>query len=279
MSYQLTYQLTVQPLAASAVIITATADNVNAQNSVLVDNLGFYDTLSLVRVVDSIEYPIRGATNVAVTGLSQLAIIDFESPLDVAVFYRAYLDDGTAQAVSNTVTIVTDGQTFWLKDVILGSFSTKVRVESMSDISRPANVLGTYKVLGRQNPVVVTDVRAGRTGTMVLTGFDEGENEDIIAILASGNTLLFQAPGNSQFPDMYFQAGDITEAWRGVSSTPYHSWTIPFTETDPPSEAAFSLDFNSWLLVTQFDTWQDVLNRRATWDAVFVTPFSDNDLL
>jgi len=278
MSARLTTQLSFNLLSAGSVSVNAIVDNPNAQNIVTVTGLGFYSNLSLVRVVNSVEYPIRGATNLATNGTDTEIVFDFECPLDVPVLYRAYLD-GSLSVDGNTVTITTDGRTFWLKDVILGSFSCKVNVESMSDVSRPANVVGTFKVIGRANPIIVTDVRQGRTGTMVLTAFSTGDITAIHNIMASGNTLLFQAPGSANFPDMYFQAGDLTETWHGTASSPVHSFTVPFTETDAPSQQAFTLASNSWLLVTQFASWQDVLDRRATWEDVLLSPFSDSDTL
>jgi hypothetical protein len=153
-----------------------------------------------------------------------------------------------------------------------------VHIESMSEVVRPASVLGTFNVLGRKNPIIITDVRGGRTGTMVLTAYTTGDNIAYSDIIMSGNTLLLQCPLSAGFPDMYFQAGDVVESWNGgTASNIIHSWTIPFTETDAPSQSSISLDFNSWLLVTQFGTWSNVLARRATWTDVFTTPYSDAD--
>lgn len=278
MSALLTQLLTFPLLDQQAIIITAVADNSNAQAQITISNLGFYSDLTLVRVVNSVESPVRGATDINVSGLTTFVIFDYEAPLDHSITYRAILDGGFT-VESNAITIATDGMTFWLKDVILGSFSAKVKVESMSDVVRPANVLGTFKVLGRQNPILVTDVRQGRTGTMTLSAFTAGDSTAIINILASGNTLLFQAPGSANFPDMYFQAGDVTESWRGISSDPLHSWQIPFTETDMPSGTALSLAANAWLLVAQFESFQDVLDRRLRWEDVLLTPFSDSDTI
>jgi len=260
------------------VSITVTPDNTFAQNQITVNNVGFYSTLTITRIVDGFESVVRGGTNVNVNGLSSFVVLDYEAPLDVPVTYRASFDSGFS-VTSAASTIVTDGVTFWLKDVILGAFSTKVKVEEMDPVVRPANVLGTFKVLNRKNPIIVTDVRQGRTGTMTLSAVTPQDSKNITNILDSGNTLLFQAPGNAQFPDMYFQAGDVTETWRGVSSNPVHSWQIPFTETDMPSGTALTLASNSWLLVAQFQSWDDVKNRRLTWKDVLLTPFSDLDTL
>ena len=276
MSAKLTKQLSFGLLDSGNVTIVATVDNANAQNQIVVNGAGFYSGITVVRVVASIESPVRGATNVAISGASTIAFTDYEAPLDVPVKYRAYLDS-TFSVDSNTVTITTDGRTFWLKDVILGAFSCKVKVEAMSDVVRPANVVGQFKVINRQNPIIVTDVRQGRTGTMTLSAFSTGDISAILNIINSGNTLLFQAPASANFPDMYFQAGDVTQTWRGTSSALIHSFTIPFTETDMPSGTAFTVAGNNWLLVTQFGTWQNVEDKRLTWLDVLETPFSDND--
>jgi len=276
MSVKLTQDLSFSLLNTGNITVVATVDNVNAQNQLVISGAGFYSGVSVVRVVNSVETPIRGATNFPISGASTIAFTDYEAPLDTPVKYRAILD-GELTVDSNTVTIVTDGRTFWLKDVILGAFSCKVKVEAMSDVVRPANVLGQFKVINRQNPILVTDVRQGRTGTMTLSAFSTGDIAAILNIINSGNTLLFQAPASANFPDMYFQAGDVTQTWRGTSSALIHSFTVPFTETDAPSGTAFTVAGNNWLLVTQFGTWQDVENKRLTWLDVFETPFSEAD--
>jgi hypothetical protein len=278
MSVRFTGQLSSPLQAVNAVTVIATPDNVNAQMIIQVLNVGFYGTLTLKRVVNSVESDVRGATNIAVSGASTELVVDYECPLDTSITYRAYLD-ANDPVVSSPATIVTDGRTFWLKDVVLGAFSTKVNIQSMSDVSRPAVILGKFNVIGRSRPIIVTDVRSGREGTMTLTGVTHVDNLNIANIIASGNTLLLQCPGSANFPDMYFQAGDVTESWNGAPSyTTIHTWSIPFTETDPPAQSAISLDFNSWLLVTQFTTWQTVLNDRTDWTEVFTTPYNTNDL-
>ena len=278
MSIKLTTQLSFPLINANAVTVIITPDNANAQMFIQVNNVGYYGSLTPKRVIASVEYDVRGATNIAVQGASSELVTDYECPLDTSVTYRAYLD-ANQPIESSPATIVTDGMTFWLKDVILGAFSTKVQIQDMSDVTRAANILGTYKVIGRANPIIITDVRQGRAGTMTLTTKTFSDSISIGDIIASGNTLLLQCPPSAHFPDMYFQAGDISESWNGAPSySQVHSWVIPFTETDPPSQSSISLDFNSWLLVTQFTTWQTVLNDRTDWTEVFTTPYSTSDL-
>lgn len=277
MSVKLTRQLSFPLSDSLAATIQAVPDNPNAQMFLTVFNTANYGSLTIKRVLNSVEMDVRGATNIAVEGADTILVTDYECPLDVTVTYRAYLD-GNEPLESSPAIITTDGRTFWLKDVILGAFSTKVNIESMSDVSRPSVILGTFHVLNRKNPIIITDVRGGRTGTMVLTAYTTGDNIALSNIIDSGNTLLLQCPLSANFPDMYFQAGDVSESWNGgLANNVIHSFTIPFTETDPPSQSAISLDFNSWLLVTQFGTWTNVLAKRALWTDVFTTPFTESD--
>jgi len=282
-SAQLTQQLSFELLQYPQVVITASSDDDNAQIRIQVDNIGVYDDLSLVRVPsDNPEAdgtPIRGATHVALSGISEFITFDTEAPLDTSFYYRVILDGAYMAQTTAAHTIQTDGMTFWVKDVIQGVNSVKVRLQSMSDVVRSANTLGTYKVLGRANPIIVTDVQQGRTGSMQLSTATSDDSQGLLDLFASGSTLLLQCPRAAHFPDMYFTAGDLTESWNGGTAfNQIHTFTFPFTESDSPSEQAFNLPSNAWLLVTQFDNWQDMLDKRITWQAVLISPFSADDL-
>lgn len=55
----------------------------------------------------------------------------------------------------------------WLKDLSQTALSTMVTIQAVSDIKR-AGRSTAYPVVGRSNPIVVSDVLSGRTGTVTL---------------------------------------------------------------------------------------------------------------
>lgn len=282
MSLKLTSKLTFPLGTYPNADIFAVADNVNGQIQITVENVGIYDNLQVFRIPGANPLdpgvPVRGADNIALTGSVEFILFDVEAPLDSPFYYRAVLD-GTSQVQTlTTVQIDTDGRTFWIKDVILGASSSKVQVESMSDVVTPTRQLAVLNVIGRANPIIITDVRQGRTGTLTLTSQTSDDITQIRNLFASGNVLLFQCPLAANFPDMYFVPGDVTESWNGgYASNTVHSFSFPFIEADGPSTSAFVSNGNSWLLVTQFDNWADVAASRSTWEQVLISPFNSND--
>lgn len=257
--------------------ITATPNNASAFISLTANVDATANTVSVVRNnPDGSTSPVRGATNQPTGGATVLAFFDYEAPLDQTVTYGLTVDSNPA-VTSAPVKITTDGQTFWLKNVAQESLSVKVQVSSMSPIARRARILATYPVLGRANPVIISDVRSGREGTMVLNTANLMDAEALIALFAQGNALFFQAPASAAFKDMYFMPKDVTETWLGVASATDRFFEVPFVEVDSPTDALVALGSNSWSLVAQFGTWGNVKDKRTTWLDVLNRGFTSAD--
>lgn len=257
--------------------ITATANPADASVSLTAGSLSGVATISITRNnPDGSVSPVRGATSYATNGATTLAFFDFEAPLDQLVTYTLTLDVGSP-VTSSGVTIVTDGGTYWLKNISQQTLSATVEVIDLGKVTRPARVLARYDVLGRANPVVVSDVRGGRVGAMVIASYELAEAADIRALFAHGFTLFLQAPASTNFPDMYFVAGDVEELWAGMSDSTVRLWTVPYTEVDSPTDALVSLGANSWAQVALFGSWQNLKDKRTTWLDVLNRPFTQAD--
>lgn len=260
-----------------AVGITATPNNADASVSLTVTGLTGVTSVSVTRNdPNGAVVPVRGASNVTTGGATTMAFFDFEAPLDRPVTYTATPDTGSA-ATSGACTIVTDGRTFWLKNVAQETLSVKVTVSKMSDPVRKARVLAQYDVLGRPKPIVISDVRSGRTGSMVLATNDPMDSEALVSIFEAGDALLLQFPSSVNFPDMYFVAGDLTEHILGVPQDPNRAFEFPYVEVDAPTDNLVSLAGNSWLLVTNFGSWANVMAKRTSWLDVLNRGWTDGD--
>lgn len=243
-----------------------------------VTGIGLYSTITITRTntVTGLVTTVRGADTVSTGGASAAVYFDYEAPLNVPVIYTITANTLDVY-VADPVTIVVSGNVYWLKNVSREGLSTTVTVSTIT-VSREARILSKQNVLGRKNPIVVTDVRGGRSGSMSLLSYDSKAGKDaVINVLAPGDTLFFQAPAASEFPDMYFIAGTVEEQWGGVSTDLTRVFSFDYTETDSPASTLSSIGFNSWLAVTNFGSWSDLLAKRVTWLDVLSSPYTIAD--
>lgn len=258
--------------------ISGTPNSSDASVSLTAGSLAGITSLSITRNdPDGISRPVRSATDVQTGGATTMAFFDFECPLEVDVTYTLTPNTGSP-VTSGLVYIWTndEGTIYWLKNVASAPESRIVNVQDMSAIQRKARILGQYDVLGRSNPVVVSDVRGGRTGTFTLYTDTVDEAAGVRNLLATGFVLFLQCPYAVDFPDMYFIAGDAEEL-RHRAMGPERTWTVPFIEVDAPTDDLVAVGSNSWALVVQFGTWLNVKNKRSTWLDVLNLPYTTAD--
>lgn len=257
--------------------ISGTA-NLDASVSLTAGSLAGITSFSITRNdPDGISRAVRSATNISTGGAGTMAFFDYECPLEVDVTYTLTPNTGSP-VTSGLVYVWTNdqGSIYWLKNVASASQNVTVNVASMSDVSRKARVLGRYDVLGRANPVVVSDVRGGREGAFSLFTETLEEAAAVRDLLSTGFVLFLQCPRRVNFPDMYFVAGDATETWLTAMGEE-RMFEVPFTEVDAPTDDLVAVGANSWALVVQFGTWNNLKNKRATWLDVLNLPYTTAD--
>lgn len=257
--------------------LTATLDASQAFVSLTATGLVGYSSVTVYRVQpDGALVAVRGASSYAPGGASTAAFFDYEGPLGVTFSYQL-VGDGAIVATSGNITIPTLADTYWIKNLAIETLSVKVHVEKMGAVSRGARVLADSAVLGRKNPVVVTDVRGGRRGQMSLYTLDLVSATALEALFASGATLLFQAPYTYGFKDMYFVAKDLSEEWAFLAGEPTRTWSFDYIEVDSPAADLSVLSTNSWAQVVSFGTWQKVATKRSSWLQVLQQPWTTAD--
>jgi hypothetical protein len=214
-------------------------------------------------------------SKVAITGDVAVAE-DFEAPLGEPItYYLKLFTPSTSSylaATADTVTIPEpEDTTVVIKDPGLPARRTTAVVAKggMPDWTRSARQ-GVNSVRGRARPIVISDVRTSRTGTMQLVTETQDDIDQMWWLLETGNTLLIQWPSLMGERDIYVQVGDVTEAH--ASDYAGHSdrtWSVPLTEVDRPiggitgSSSRTWQDvndgFSDWLAVHDaYDTWLDV---------------------
>lgn len=227
---------------------------------------------------DGSQTPVRGAdgdlTQQAITGDVGIQE-DYEAPLGQPVVYQARLwttPTAMESSTSEPITIASPGDSHLvIKDPALPVRSNSDGVVTTApDWQRQARQ-GVYQVRGRVRPIVITDVRSSRTGSMVLTTETQDERDAIWFAVETGNTLLLQWPDGWGLGDMYVQIGDVTEA--RLSTYAAHAdreWTFTLTEVDRPIGG---------LVGSATRVWQNVLDDNTSWQAVYESASSWLDVL
>jgi hypothetical protein len=222
-----------------------TADDDSASVDMVIREINTARLMTVYRVLaDGAKALVRGASGLLdkVTMTDDVAIVtDYEAPLGVPFSYRIEFYSTTTGLLTEwrTTSTVTldpgDANYAWLKDPARPILNRRVMVKQAPDWQQPIeqNVL---RPRGRQNAVVLSGVRSGREGSLIVWTQSDDEREALRFLLATGNVLLWQsAPGTGE-TDVYVSVGEVQfprittyapEQWR--------EWTLPLTEVDRPT--------------------------------------------
>ncbi|MFE3326902.1 hypothetical protein [Streptomyces sp. NPDC059176] len=206
---------------------------------------------------------------------SLLVVEDYEAPLGVPVDYYAEGRNSsnvvTATRDSATVTLEAgDEQYGWLKDPGNPQRNCHVMIARAPDWQRSISQ-AEYRVRGRRDSVIHSDVRGGLEGDLVVYTQTDDERIRLNWLLDSGNILLWQvAPGMGE-EDVYAAVGQVASPrGGGVASDPWRVWTLPLKQVDNPTTVGVSGSAGrTWQdILTEYPTWQAVLDAFDTWEDV-----------
>ncbi|WP_109000762.1 hypothetical protein [Streptomyces rishiriensis] len=229
---------------------------------------------------DGTRTPVRGPTGLydqdPITS-DLLVIEDHEAPLDVPVYYyvEVYSPAGvlTYTRSSATITLDVDDANFaWLKDPGNPQRNMQVLVKAAPDWADPIEQ-AVHRVRGRQNAVVLSDVRGGQEGSLVVWTRSDEERKALRWLLSSGNTLLWQAAPGMGEDDVYVNVAAVARPRvSAVATEEWREWTLPLTEADMPVTVGVngSADRTWQDVLSGFATWGDVLTAYATWEDVLL---------
>ncbi|MFE5159148.1 hypothetical protein ACFRNT_11550 [Streptomyces sp. NPDC056697] len=226
----------------------------------------------LDRVQVGTSTPVRGWTGDLVdqptTGDVAVAV-DYEAPLGVPLQWRvrSAVTGASIAYISDPITLSGEVTDAWLTDVSLPARSVAATVGvPLPDWQRSARQ-GSYSVKGRPRPVVISDVRASRQGTLTLVTESEEERDALWWVLETGNTLLIKWPLGFTEPDMYVQVADVTEAH--ITAVAEHSdrqWTLALTEVDRPIGGIIGSPDRTWQTVKSAGSdWTSAIGAATTW--------------
>lgn len=260
--------------------LTAATDNdASAYATLTMRELPIGDSLTVWRrTVDGNRTLVRGPNgliNGQATTSDVMVIEDYEAPLGVSFDYYA-----EARNTSNVVTAWRDSpsvfldpgdvQYGWLKDPGQPQRNIHLMIARAPDWQRPISQT-EYRVRGRRDSVVLSDVRGGLEGDLVVYTQTDDERVRLHWLLDSGNILLWQTAPGYGVDDMYVAVGQATEArGGGVASDPWRTWTLPLKQVDNPTTVGVAGSAGrTWQdVLTEYTTWQQVLDNFDSWEDV-----------
>jgi hypothetical protein len=202
---------------------------------------------------------------------SIFVVTDYEAPLGVPFTYRIEFYSTTTGLlveweVTGTVTIDPGDPSYaWLKDPARPQLNRRVLVKTAPDWSQPIDQQ-VYRIRGRQNAVVLTGVRGGREGSLVVCTESDDDREGLRFLLATGNVLLWQAAPGMGESDVYVSVADT--AFPRITTyapEPWREWTLPVTEVDRPTGGmAGSSTWTVRDVLIENDTVLSLISRYAT---------------
>lgn len=152
----------------------------------------------------------------------------------------------------------------WLKSITRPFLNRPVLVVEHSDITLPARN-GIFPIIGRSNPVAVTDVRLARQWQMTVKADTLEDADALEVVLAGGDPLFVQVPKDSRdIPGGYVVVGDAARRRFGHLSA--RRWfDLPCTTVAAPGPGVVGSTGTWETLIAEFGTWLDVLTAFGTW--------------
>lgn len=213
---------------------------------------------------------VRGGSRVPMTAGQTLRIDDYEFNPGVLNTYRvrAYnASDVEVPTYSYTQTITPNLGTIWLKSPVYPFLNRPVTVVDFSAVATPARG-GVMEVLGRRDPVAVTEVRGSRRYELVLRAADADEVDAINLALSFGLTVFLHVPAGCAVPaSMHAWVGDVTTQRPDGAKhdTAVRYVTVPLVECAPPDPAIVGSTATYGGLASAFATYADLAAALPTY--------------
>lgn len=221
---------------------------------------------------------VRGGGAVPVTN-GMFTLDDYEFPAGVPVTYRVTaFNVSDVQTDQETGAITADLGTVWLKVIAKPFLNRPVTVVDWSRVARSARN-GVFPIVGRQNPVAVTDVRAGRQFDLVVMTPTLDEGEEFDTILSGGDPVYLHTPAGCPVPGpLYAVVGD-TEEERRSTRGPRRYFTLPMTEVAAPGPDVVGATSTCATVLATYATCQAVLDAHPTCQSLLELIGSPTDVV
>jgi hypothetical protein len=143
-------------------------------------------------------------------------LYDYEAPNGLEVSYRVrawheYEGEQRAWSAWAEKSAAWESADRWLKHPTDPSLNLKVEPYSYPGSTRTARV-GNFQPLGRRDPIVVSDTRLARTGSLVLWVESEEDREALDSLLETLTPLLLQMAAQDARKDGWVSVGTVDES-------------------------------------------------------------------
>ncbi|AWT42550.1 MULTISPECIES: hypothetical protein [Streptomyces] len=224
---------------------SVTTSNQSASAQLVIREIVASRLMSVYRVLaDGSKTVVRGPSGLldqVATTDDMLIVTDYEAPLGVPFSYRIEFYNSTTGALTGYRTTGTftldpgDTNYAWLKDPGKPLVNMRVLVKRPPDWQQPIDQQ-VYRIRGRQNAVVLSGVRSGREGSLVVWTQTDEEREALRFLLSTGNVLLWQAAPGMGESDVYVTVAESAfPRLTAYAPEPWREWTLPLTEVDRPT--------------------------------------------
>lgn len=263
--------------------LTATYDGVLSRIRLAGTALGVSATYAVFdRTVDGgVTYTtIRGGTAVAVT--TQLANLDdYEFAPGVATTYRVRSYSATNVLQQTFTTAITqDLSTPWLK--VPAAPYLNMPVEVLDAINRTRRTrAGVFDIVGRSNPIVVSDVPSTWAYTLQLLTRTSAAFSNLNYLLAAGEVLLLQLPfaETNRLPAGYLaMVGDVAED-PTMRRSQNHVWSIAVQQVAAPGPDVIGPVYTWTNVVADYASWTTLIAANATWSALLAHTGTPADVI
>lgn len=304
-------------VASALAIATVDPFDDKAGYSLTLSGLNFYDQWELTRASTfSDVYPeefVRGG-ELQDTTISGDVIVDYEfhfSDVDstgeesliyhLKLYKSGLLQDDLVTATQNPVLHRSLATGFssavspvtFIKDVEDPTHSITAIIQDFNAFQKEGRIVAEHKVIGKKNPIVITDVASGMRGsfTFITTGVSGGfsggggdfiYNKQIEDLFNSGSSYYFQSifPYVVGIPDFFFKVSDYSYsrqnriARQNVARSadlpanihPLSIWSVNFIEIDRPGVLDTTSAVKIWGAPSIIgNTWNTVKTNNPRW--------------
>lgn len=226
-------------------------------------------SVSVFRVTPDGTQAVRGAIEKEVAS-TYAVVADYEAPQNAPLSYFARASDGV---VTRDSPVVSPAGSVDRGGDVLFSLSNplawlRVQVVAFPEVKTRAR-RAMVDVVGRADPVAVSDVRMLAAGVMTVATLTEAERQAMNALLAPGAVVAFSpARPTYGFADVwYLSVGDVTEK-RVVRAAeePSRLWSLDVQRVAPPPADFVGPAFRTWGEPVQDGvTWAEWFTQGKTW--------------
>jgi hypothetical protein len=261
--------------------LTATYDPVLSRIRLAGTLLGASATYAVFdRTVDGgITYTtVRGGASVPVAS-QNASVDDYEFPVSTAITYRVRSYSAGNVLQSTQTTGITQAITQpWLKVPAAPFLNQPVEIVDASEVTRPSRAT-LYDVVGRTNPVAVSDVSSSLRYSLYLLTRSAAAEKNLDYLFAAGEVVLLQLPANEDHvPDGYYSVGDVSRA-RTMRRSRNRVWTVPLVGVAEPGADVIGSAYTWQGVVADYATWSAVIAANADWNTLINHVSSPSDVI